>query len=170
MEEPTIFDITRERLVRAANKIGDTSGFQIFETQAIWEDYELEAREFDEGLRLFDESRLTSEDLQALLTTWKTSDGIPLTESLEKRDLDGYTGYYGENRDEKGKLYLMDTGFETRHLKAVLNAIDEDTDFNPSCIIVFGYHFESKVLREIAENISSYANKKKLDIDFITRY
>ncbi|MCU0373550.1 MAG: hypothetical protein MUE56_09960 [Ignavibacteria bacterium] len=36
--------------------------------------------------------------------------------------------------------------------------------------MVFGYHFESKNLREIAENVSSYANKKNIDIDFITRY
>jgi len=64
----------------------------------------------------------------------------------------------------------MDKGFETKHLKALLNKIDEDITFNPVSIIVFGYHFESKVLREIAENVSSYANKKKLDIDFITRY
>jgi adenine-specific DNA-methyltransferase len=35
---------------------------------------------------------------------------------------------------------------------------------------VFGYHFESKALREVAENVANYANKKKLEIDFITRY
>ncbi len=31
------------------------------------------------------------------------------------------------------------------------------------------FNFESKVLREIAENIKNYANKKHIDIDFITR-
>jgi adenine-specific DNA-methyltransferase len=74
-------------------------------------------------------------------------------------------GYYG-----RGRLYLMDSGFDTRHLKSLLEKIDIDSEFNPVSIIVFGYHFESKVLREIAENVASYANKKKLDIDFITRY
>ena len=69
-----------------------------------------------------------------------------------------------------GRLYLMNKGFDTKQLKALLNKIDADTTFNPVSVIVFGYHFESKVLREIAENVSSYANKKKLDIDFITRY
>ena len=176
--EPTIFEITKERLIRAGKKIqseqkadlftGENKldfGFKIFETQPIWEDYEFEAKEFDENLKLFDESKLSNEDLQTLLTTWKTYDNISLTKSLESVDLDGYTGYYGN-----GRLYLMSKGFETKHLKALLNKIDEDTTFNPVSIIVFGYHFESKVLREIAENVSNYANKKKLDIDFITRY
>lgn len=163
--EPTIFEITKERLVRAGKKIQDTSGFKIFETQPIWKDYEFEAKEFDATQKLFDESKLSSEDLQTLLTTWKTYDNILLTESLESINLDEYTGYYGN-----GRLYLMDKGFKTKNLKALLNKIDEDTAFNPVSIIVFGYHFESKVLREIAENVSSYANKKKLDIDFITRY
>jgi len=207
--EPTIFEITKERLVRAAKKIKienvdqpaksekvkcegfdgehcssckgehtikidakkavDLSkvdfGFKIIKTQTIWEDYEFTAKEFDTQSKLFDESKLSSEDLQTLLTTWKTYENIPLTESLESVNIDGYTGYYGN-----GRLYLMDKGFETKHLKELLNKIDEDTTFNPVSIIVFGYHFESKVLREIAENVSNYANKKKLGIDFITRY
>lgn len=179
VEEPTIFDITKERLVRAGKKIRTTNpslranlqegnldfGFKVFETQPIWEDYEFGAKEFDAQTKLFDESKLSKDDLQTLLTTWKTYDNISLTESLENVNLDGYTGYYGN-----GRVYLMNKGFETKNLKALLNKIDEDTTFNPVSIIVFGYHFESKVLREIAENVSSYANKKKLDIDFITRY
>jgi adenine-specific DNA-methyltransferase len=85
--EPTIFEITKERLIRAGSKIGDTSGFQIFQTQPIWEDYEFTAREFDPQATLFDESQLTSEDIQTLLTTWKTYDNIALTESLDRVDL-----------------------------------------------------------------------------------
>ena len=64
----------------------------------------------------------------------------------------------------------MDKGFTTKNLKVLLEKIDSDKSFNPSTIISFGYHFESKNLREISENIKSYANKKSIDIDFITRY
>ena len=165
VDEPTIFDITKERLIRAGKKIKDESGFKIFETQPIWEEYDVQAKEFNPHVKLFDESTLTNEDVQTLLATWKTYDAILLTQDLEGVDLDGYIGYYGN-----GKLYLMDKGFETKHLKALLEKIDEDASFNPVSIIVFGYHFESKNLREIKENISNYANKKKLDIDCITRY
>ena len=170
--EPTIFEITKERLIRAAAKIkkektdykGDL-GFKIFETTPIWEDYDFEADEFSTQTKLFDESKLTDEDIKALLITWKTYDGIVLTHDLESIDLIGYTAYYGN-----GKLYLMNKGFTTNNLKALLEKIDSDKKFNPTSIITFGYHFESKNLRELSENVKSYSNKKNIDIDFITRY
>ncbi|WP_421077340.1 DNA methyltransferase [Methanothermococcus sp. Ax23] len=205
VENPTIFEITKERLIRAGKKIKeeinksieekeneikklksqltDNSekieklkqeienlknqdlGFKIFETIPIWEDYNFEAEKFDPQLKLFDESKLTEEDLKTLLTTWKTYDGIPLTKNLNEIDLDGYKGYYYEN-----KLYLIHKGFTTKNLKKLLTEIDENENFNPTTIISFGYNFESKSLREIAENVKNYANKKQINIDFIIRY
>jgi len=179
IEQPTIFDITKERIIRAGNKIKEDNknskepkdlsnsdfGFKIFETTPIWEDYNLEADEFNPQQKLFDESKLSDEDLKILMTTWKTYDGIRLSQHLIEIDLEGYKGHYFDN-----KLYLVDKGFKTVHLKTLLEKIDADKDFNPASIIVFGYNFESKVLREIADNVKSYTNKKHIDIDFITRY
>ena len=179
VENPTIFEITKERLIRAAKKIEEENknkdlfsedkeldlGFKVFETIPIWENFNFEADEFNEEITLFDESQLTEDDLKALLTTWKTYDGIPLTQSLENVDLGGYKAYYGNN-----KLYLIDKGFKTKNLKSLLEKIDSDKNFNPTSIIAFGYNFESKNLREIAENTKHYINKKSLDIDFIVRY
>src|SRR5699024_8285381 len=163
--EPTIFEITKERLLRAAKKINQEldeknkdleakinsvkaelpteetkeeintlkeeiqvnnqvkaqNNFKVFETMPIWEDYHFEAKELDEQLALFDETKLTEEDLQALLITWKTYDGIPLTEDLKEVDLSGYKAYYANN-----KLYLMDKGFTIDGLKALLERIDSD--------------------------------------------
>lgn len=207
--EPTIFEITKERLLRAAKKINQEldeknkdlearvktlktelpteetkeeidllkeeiqvnkqvqkqNNFKVFETMPIWEDYHFEAKELDEQLELFDESKLTEEDLQALLITWKTYDGIPLTQDLKKMNLSGYQAYYAND-----KLYMMDKDFAIENLQALLELIDTDKDFNPTSVIVFGYHFESKNLRALAENLKSYSNKKHIDIDFITRY
>lgn len=172
IEVPSIFDVTKERVIRAANKIkneksdylGDL-GFKIFETTPIWDDYDFESDELNSQTTLFDESKLTEDDIKALLTTWKTYDGIALTQDLEKIDLSGYTAYY-----ENGKLYLMNKGFTTDSLKTLLEKIDSDKKFNPTSIITFGYHFDSKNLRELSENVKSYTNKKKIDIDFITRF
>ena len=193
--EPTIFEITKERLLRAAKKINTEldskieklkkelqteetkleiknleklktqNGFKIFETTPIWEDYNFEAEQFDSSQTLFDVGKLTEDDIKALLTTWKTYDGIALTQDLESIDLSGYTAYYGN-----GRLYLMNKGFTTNNLKALLEKIDTDKHFEPKSIIAFGYHLESKSLREISENVKTYNNKKKSDIDFITRY
>lgn len=172
IEVPTIFDVTKERVIRAASKIknekteydGDL-GFKIFETTPIWEDYNFEAEQFDSSQTLFDVGKLTEDDIKALLTTWKTYDGIALTQELDSIDLSGYTAYYGN-----GRLYLMHKGFTTDSLKALLEKIDTDKYFEPKSIIAFGYHLESKSLREISENVKTYNNKKKSDIDFITRY
>ncbi len=207
--EPTIFEITKERLKRAANKIQEENvdtpaksekvkcegineehcpackgehiikteerkaidfdfldfGFKIFETTPIWEDYNFEAEQFDSSQTLFDVGKLSEDDIKALLITWKTYDGIPLTQDLESVELSGYTAYYGN-----GRLYLMNKGFTTENLKALLEKIDTDKHFEPKSIIAFGYHLESKSLREISENVKTYNNKKKSDIDFITRY
>lgn len=193
--EPTIFEITKERLLRAAKKINaeldskieklraelpteenkaeieklefckTQNSFKIFETTPIWEDYNFEAEQFDSSQTLFDVGKLSEDDIKALLTTWKTYDGITLTQELESVDLSGYTAYYGN-----GRLYLMNKGFTTESLKALLEKIDTDKHFEPKSIIAFGYHLESKSLREISENVKTYNNKKKSDIDFITRY
>ena len=208
VENPTIFEITKERLIRAANKIKEEIiekkitekekeieeikarldieskeeeisnlkeeinllknqdlGFKIFETTPIWEDYEFKAETFGQQLEMFDEKKLKEEDIQILLTTWKTYDGVPLTQDLKTIDLDGYIGYYYDT-----KLYLMFKGFETKHLKKLLEEIDGNKEFNPATIVVFGYNFESKTMREIKENVSSYANKKSINIDVVIRY
>ena len=205
--EPTIFEITKERLIRAAKKtkeVIDTKielkekeiktlegkldlddkeeqikqlqneikslkeqdlGFKIFETMPIWEDYNYEADKLDSQSKLFDESQLTEDDIKALLITWKTFDGIALTIDLVEIDLGGYIANYGN-----GKLYLMNKGFTTDNLVKLLETIDSDKQFNPTSIIAFGYHFDSKNLRELSENLKSFTNKKRIDIDFITRY
>ncbi len=181
VEKPTIFEITKERLIRTGKKMQEDNeklkdkdkkdlsnvdfGFKIFETTPIWEDYNLEAERFDSQTKLFDENKLSDEDLKILLTTWKTYDGIALTQDLTEINLDGYKGHYFDN-----KLYLIDKGFKTKNLKKFLEEIDSNKDFNPVTIIIFGYNFESKVMREIAENVKNYANKKQIDIDFVTRY
>ena len=205
----TIFEITKERILRAAKKINTeldektknlelkikelkaqlpteevseelknlqeqitqnsklktNNAFKIFEAIPIWEDYNFEAEQFDTSQTLFDVGKLTEDDLKALLVTWKTYDGMYLTQELEIVDLGGYTAFYGQR-----KLYLLHKNFTTENLKAVLEKIDSDKTFNPTSIIAFVYHFESKSLRELSENVKQYANKKKIDIDFITRY
>ena len=189
IEKPSIFDITKERLIRAGEKIKKDNlekiesekddekknklieknkkldlWFKIFETCDILIP-EFEEEEFSEKIKLFDESALTKNDLKNLLVTWKTYDGIPLTQNLEEKNIDGYTWYYWEN-----KLYLVDNWFKTKNLAKLLNEIDENNNFNPNIIIAFWYNFESKMLRELSENIKNYANKKHTEIDFISRY
>ncbi|GEM_PF-49961 len=208
-ENPTIFHICKERLVRAVKKIkeeiinkkieerekeikeleskldvnGDNKekieklkqeiealknqdlGFKVFETIPIWEDYLRDEKELTEQTTLFDESKLTEEDLKALLITWKTYDGLSLTEECEEVKLNDYTAYYCG-----GNLYLLHTNWKTENIKALLEKIDREKDFVVDKIIVFGYNFNSKDLREIEENIKNYSNKKQIEIETILRF
>jgi adenine-specific DNA-methyltransferase len=176
-ETPTIFDISKERIQRAAKKIREENpdytgdlGFKIFKTipndEGVWEHYYFRADEFDpQQSPLFDESQLTDEDLHTLLTTWKTYDNIPLSQNLQTIDLDGYTGfYYGS------KLYLVHAAFGIKNLKKILEEVDGNPTFNPATIIAFAYNFESKALRELSENVRLYVNKKQIDMDVVLRY
>lgn len=193
--EPTIFEITKERLIRAAKKINTglderiqklngellseenkteiaklercktQNTFKIFETIPIWDNFNFEAAEFDSSQTLFDAGKLSEDDLNALLITWKTYDGVALTQNLAVVALNDYRAYYGNN-----KLYLMYKGFTTNHLKLLLEKIYTDHEFSPTSVIAFGYNFDSKNLRELSENMESYDNKKNIDIDFIIRY
>ena len=166
-----------EQQIKKQTEQQTQNGFKIYETMPIWDDYDFEAETFEASQTLFDPGKLTETDLQALLTTWKTNDNIALTQELQtvrlpfvseqKPQEESYTAYYANN-----KLYLMHKGFKTEHLVGLIEKIDADHDFNPTTIIAFAYHFESKHLRELSENLQhySYRNHKSIDVTFIKRY
>jgi len=173
----TIFDITKARIEKAAEKIrsedpeyGGDLGFKIFETLPIFEGY-LENIERLEGeqTELFDGSTLSDEQLDALLTTWQVYDGIPLTQVLVEVDLAGYTAYR-----QRKVLYLMHQGFSTEALKAFLTKLDatdgEDKSFDVEKLVIFGYNFESKHLLEINEAVRQYQNRKEKTVSVVVRY
>ena len=174
--EPTIFDITKERIVRAGKKIKEEgeddekvqqldTGFKVFEVVPLWDGYDEEQEEYAETLELFNASKLSEADLQTLLITWKTYDGVPLTEPARAVDLGGYAAYYAGT-----KLYLLHPGFTIAHLQALLEKIDADPAFAPTAVVAFAYNFESARMRELAEGVKSYANKKNVDLEFVGRY
>ncbi len=181
--DPTIFDITKERIIRSANKITHDNaeskepkdlsnqdlGFKIFTTMPIWDNYQIQAEQFSDQIELFNEKQLTENDVQALLTTWKTYDSYPLTKNAITYNLDDYRAFLVDDQQSQ-KLYLMNIGFTTKHLIALLNAVEEDDSFNPNAVIAFGYHFESKALLELNESLKTLDNKKNIDIEFVVRY
>jgi len=168
----SIFDITKDRILKAAQKIqenfpeykGDL-GFKIYETIPVWDGYLDDIEELKEDTTLFDGSKLLNEDIEVLLTTWKVHDGMELVHKLNEIDLAGYKACLGE-----GSLYFMDTGFTTEALKKLIEKLDSDKTFEPSRIVLFGYNFASKHQRELEEALNSYANKKSIELDLIVRY
>lgn len=168
----TIFDITKARIEKAADKIraehpnyqGDL-GFKIFETISEFEGRLDDIAKLDEQTTLFDGAALSDEQLQAILLTWQLYDRIPATETLAEVVFNGYTAYR-----HRETCYLMNKGFDTDALVEFLRQLDE-TELVIKKLVVFGYNFDSKALRELQDAIGGYKNKKQLsDLNVVVRY
>lgn len=167
----TIFDITKARIIKAAQKIArENAGYQgdlglkIFETindfrPKVDDDFEV----VNESL--FDDMVLSDEQYQALLTTWMLYDNNELTADIINVDLQGYNAELINKN-----LYLIASDFGTQNLKCLLDKLDEDKSFAPDRIIVNGYNFDTAIQMELNEAIKSYQNKKKITINIIVRY
>ncbi|MEA3554732.1 MAG: site-specific DNA-methyltransferase, partial [Campylobacterota bacterium] len=78
---------------------------------------------------------------------------------------DNYQGYSNGNI-----IYFMDKGLTTKDIQSLINKLDEDNDFQPSKIVLFGYNIQSKHQRELQEAIKNYTNKKSIELDMVVRY
>lgn len=167
----TIFDITKDRIIKASKKIKDTRpefygdlGFKIYETIddfRVTTDEELALS----NLTMFDDEVLTEEQYQTLLTTWSLYDGSLLTTNIKNINLAKYQAHYCD-----GRLYLIAPNFSTEALKELLTKLDSDNEFSPHKVVFYGNNFESAKQMELNEALKSYANKKSLEIDIVARY
>ncbi|MCU9852628.1 DNA methyltransferase, partial [Neisseria gonorrhoeae] len=167
---PTIFDITKARIEKAAAKIrvehpdytGD-SGFKIFQTADNFRQHpDKDFSPEQPDLPLNDE--LSEEQLQTLLTTWTLYDGAALTTPVEPVRLGSYTAYLCEKR-----LYLLNKGFTSADLLAFIKKLDDDADFNPNRVIVFGSNMASAMQHELDQAVRGYTNKKEIELNVIIR-
>ena len=161
----TIFDITKARIEKASEKLNDKSGFKIFETTPIFDGYLDEIEELNTKTTLFNANTLNSEEIDTLLTTWRAYDGMLLTDSLDEIMLGEYTAHYGANT-----LYFMNEGFNIEALQAFIEKLDNDKEFEPSKLVIFGYNFDSKHQLELKEALKNYTNKKSIELDMVVRY
>ncbi len=167
---PTIFDITKARIEKAAAKIradhpdytGD-SGFKIFQTADNFRQHpDKDFSPEQPDLPLNDE--LSEEQLQTLLTTWTLYDGAALTTPVEPVRLGSYTAYLCEKR-----LYLINEGFTSADLLAFIRKLDDDAAFNPNRVIVFGSNMASAMQHELDQAVRGYTNKKEIELNVIIR-
>lgn len=117
--------------------------------------YELRENDFDsQNGALFKEV-----DKNALLESFRLQDSTPLSVENQTIDLGGYKAIRAGE-----KLYLLNSGFEMKHLQKLISLIDAQKDFVIKEISYLNDAFESARIREIEEGIKSYSNKKGLKI------
>ncbi|MDH3001141.1 type III restriction endonuclease subunit M [Chelonobacter oris] len=166
----TIFDITKARIEKAAAKIQadnpDVKGDFDFKIYRTTDNFRACAEsEFAPNQpSLPNVQTLNNDELHTLLTTWAVHDGAMLTTPIEAVQLGGYTAYLCEKR-----LYLMHEGFNSADLLAFIDKLDNDTDFNPNRVIIFGEHIESSMQQEINQALVTYSNRKSISLSLIVR-
>lgn len=117
---------------------------------------------FDENQFLTDENILKDFGKETVLTTWLNDDGYGLTSGAEEIDLNGYKAYYKGNH-----LYLIDAGFTNNNIVALFEKYNNDKEFNPENIILFGYSFMVwNVLETLKTNIKQLKSiNKNVNVD-----
>ena len=174
----SIFDITRERIKRAAAKIKQENpeatcdfGFKEFYTIPPFPHY-LENYETMEEFRPFEARRLTHEERMQLMLTWQLYDGLPLHLDLtpiyfvcNRLQNNGYTAYQGEHI-----IYFMDNDLHLYHIIDFLERLDHDPDFAPRKLVILGGMLSSEAMREITENIKVYNNRKQIELTLDIRF
>ena len=184
----TIFEITKNRIIKASEKLAQEypksnfeRGFKIFKTcnnflpeikikQLTLNYDELKTPSHTHQVDLNFTEKLVNNDfsdaqLQDILTTWKGLDKILLSENLNKISLGDYPAYgFGH------VLYLVNKGFNTNALKELLQKLDDEHTFQVSKIVMLGHNIDSKSQREIDEAMKNYNNKKSIPVDVVVRY
>lgn len=168
----TIFEITKARIQKSIEKIkaenpdfkGDL-GFKEYRIVPAPDNFGILADNPAHGLQLLENLQLSDTDCQNILTTWCVQDGMPLHHTPNVVDLGGYIAYRYDT-----VLYLLNKGFDTKHLAAILCRLDDTADeFNIDKIVILEPHFDSKAKRELAEAIGQYKPRKGNKLYLIVR-
>lgn len=167
----TVFELTRERLLRASKAIEAQNseakcdfGFKEFSTVPVFDGY-LDDADTPEQFSIFEGDKLSTEQREQLLLTWQVYDGLPLNLTLSSVDLDGYEAFQGEHI-----LYLINSSLALSHIVTMLERIDTDPDFAPRKIVIFESVLSSKAKREITEAIKGYNNHKQIELHLEVRF
>lgn len=122
---------------------------------------------FDKAGMLADTTIFEDFGKETILATWLNADGYGLTQKPEIIDLAGYTAYYLSKH-----LYLIDANFTLESMKALLAKYEEDGNFNPENLVLFGYSFPNWSVNEMIEKNLKILNdsEKNLKINYSVRY
>lgn len=166
----TVDQIARERIIRAAKQLGDTSGFRHYRFSTPQEKTLEQIEAFDPNqaqivaenmIAPFSEKHLTgsgsNDGVATILTTWLVDDGYDFNTNAETLDLAGYQAYYAPGI---ARLYLIDKeGWSKEACKALLNKLGKN-EVQVNTIIVYSYSLGFVDLTELKNNIRANLDGK----------
>ncbi|MDR1484758.1 MAG: site-specific DNA-methyltransferase [Planctomycetaceae bacterium] len=160
----TIDEIARERIKRAAKKIGSEKGLALPENfDGGFKHYRIAKPDvttldkiekfnpnepqrdfFDDMVTKFDDKITGAKGEEVILQTWLIHDGYTFDQQPEYLDFDGYQAYY----IDQSLLYIICQGWGNKQTKKLLNDVGTH-NLNLNTIIVYGYSFSIESLREL---------------------
>ena len=173
----SIDQISRARIKKAAELLGDTSGFKHYKLAKVDDKNVLDKIDTfnpdnknlvaEDMLKPFTgealNTGLTATGIQTLLTTWLVDDGYVFTTPVKEEKFGGYTAYMPQ---DSHRLYLIDTGWNSEATKDLLNKIGKNNLIVQS-IVIYNHSFDFTTLTELKNNLKFVLNN---DIKLIERF
>lgn len=178
----SIDEISRERIIRAANKIKDENplltetqdfGFKHYRvvppTQDTLEkiDYtdQLQLDLFDDMIEAFSSEKLgvsgNSDGFDTILQTYLTKDNYQFDVATERVNFAGIQLPYVNNQ----RIYLIAKNWQAENTKALVNAIGKN-EITVQTIVVYGYTIDMESLRELEIALNQLENKVNLQVRY----
>ena len=168
----TIDQLGQHRIKLAAEKIKASSmadidyGFKHYTLAEPTEDTLSKLESFDSTVMFDDNTILNEFGTASVLETWKVRDGYGFGAKSEAITLDKYTAYYIDKH-----LYLVDSGFTENDMVALIDKYNNDGEFNPEQIVVFGYSFTFSIIEMLKSNLATLREgAKNLKVNIDIRY
>ena len=151
----TIDAITVERIKRAAEHIGDASGFKRYfvKEPAAQTLEKITAFDPEQNVLIPDDMVAAMGGADVVLYTWLVADGYKLDYKIQEILIAEYTVYYCDN----AMVYLINQGWGKEQTKALLNLIGTH-QLNVRTIICYGYSFTLESMRELEINVQQSLN------------
>lgn len=178
----SIDEISRERIIRAANKIKEENpllidsqdfGFKHYRVVPPTQDT-LDKIEYDDTLQLdlFDDmiDAFSSEKLgvagnadgfDTILHTYLAKDNYQFDVPLQMKDFAGIQLPYVNNQ----RIYLIANNWQAENTRALVNAIGKN-ELVVQTIVVYGYTLEMESLRELEIALNQLENKVNLQVRY----
>lgn len=169
----TIDEIGKERIIRASKMIKESYpdtdvdlGFKHYTLKAVQSNVLDKMERFDADTFVTDTTVYDMFGANTILTTWLIHDGYKFTNNIQYVDLAGYTAYWCENH-----LYLINPEMGEDAIKALVDKYNQEGEFNPQNIVVFGYSFNYINMENLKTNVKILRDSEKnLKVNLDIRY
>lgn len=171
--EGTLDEVGQERIIRAASKLKKEYpsvlvdfGFKHYTLVTPSSKTIDKLEKFDDASFATDTTIFDIFGTNTILNTWLIHDGYTFSNTMQIIDLAGYSAYWCKNH-----LYLINPEMDEYAIKALIDKYNQEGEFNPQNIVVFGYSFNYINMENLKTNVKILRDSEKnLKVNLDIRY